>query len=409
MARSSAAATEGGLGMLPSDRESSTRQQHQAINKLIMDDTTARCRTATTGSNSSSTTATCSSVESGRYQCTTVDISSWLRPLPSSDLTPEQLEERQAAAQAVLRAATTTGSFKVTGHGVPAEVLDAVLDRANDFFAEPLDVKAACKGPTALTGFVALGTESVNALHGREGGRDRRELYGLVTPDKDPANAGLSSSLATHEAFVEALRAFGRHMDRLEVVLYALLTEALSIAKGAPLPADLLFRGKGSSGGLIRASHYPYPASDEAAAASSGGAGELPGHSDWGAVTVLHTSEPGLEELHGTEWVPVSVMGREVGALHVNLGDNMHIWSNGAFVHNVHRVNMAAAAANTIAGARTSVAYFSGQAGNASSSDDSIAIAPVCGPGEEPMFPAVSIPDYVAAGVQRYLGGANGA
>ena len=79
----------------------------------------------------------------------------------------------------------------------------------------------------------------------------------------------------------------------------------------------------------LRLIHYPYnPAAGEAMGIGS--------HTDYECLTLLYSTAPGLEVLNSAgTWVDAPPLP---GALVVNIGDMMEIWTNGEFVATSHRV-----------------------------------------------------------------------
>jgi isopenicillin N synthase-like dioxygenase len=143
------------------------------------------------------------------------------------------------------------------------------------------------------------------------------------------------------------------------------------------IPSDLLETAKGGARGLFKATFYPSLGDEYRDAV------KLAAHSDWGTITILRAPERGLEEIRDGRWVKVPVTSGE--ELHVVVGDMIAIWTNLAFVNNVHRVN-------DFEGERASYAYFCG--GQRETAGGQRGIAPVCGPDEAPRFGAVSFIDH---------------
>ncbi|KAK1742727.1 hypothetical protein QTG54_006324 [Skeletonema marinoi] len=103
---------------------------------------------------------------------------------------------------------------------------------------------------------------------------------------------------------------------------------------------------------------------------------------DFGTITILASSEEGLEEIRDGRWYKVPM---RKGELHVSVGEVYTMWSNGLFKNNIHRVSKEAKRD------RISFPYFTSQgklSSNESVMDDGI--SPICSDGEEPRFPRVS-------------------
>ena len=79
----------------------------------------------------------------------------------------------------------------------------------------------------------------------------------------------------------------------------------------------------------LRLIHYPYnPTAGEAFGIGS--------HTDYECLTLLSSTAPGLEVLNSAgRWIDAPPLP---GALVVNIGDMMEIWTNGEFVATSHRV-----------------------------------------------------------------------
>ena len=79
----------------------------------------------------------------------------------------------------------------------------------------------------------------------------------------------------------------------------------------------------------LRLIHYPYnPAAGDAMGIGS--------HTDYECLTLLYSTVPGLEVLNSAgSWIDAPPLP---GALVINIGDMMEIWTNGEFVATSHRV-----------------------------------------------------------------------
>lgn len=217
-------------------------------------------------------------------------------------------------------------------------------------------------------GYVAYRNESVASVH-KSGSskeqKDLRELFSMSFPPNNDANVHGPPEL--HDAM-------SQYIERLQVVERAvkqILTAALSSAKDIDLPTTYLKDVEGNETGLLRASRYPSTPGFEDAT-------KLLPHSDFGTITIIASSEEGLEEIREGRWYRVP-MG--IGELHVNVGETYTMWSNGLFKNNIHRVSKEAKKD------RISFPYFTAQ-GKPTSSNPGI--SPICSNGEEPVFPRVS-------------------
>jgi isopenicillin N synthase-like dioxygenase len=88
---------------------------------------------------------------------------------------------------------------------------------------------------------------------------------------------------------------------------------------------------------FLRLNYYPEcPAPERPADASVAKAGHLGvnQHTDAGAVTVLFQDQPGLEVFHEGAWKLVEPLR---GALVINIGDIVQVWSNDRYHAALHR------------------------------------------------------------------------
>ena len=96
------------------------------------------------------------------------------RSIPIIDLTQSfssSLTDRQQVAREINKACTTVGFFYITGHGIPAEVCNDVLNLAHRFFHElPQDAKEAVhmKHSNHFRGYEPAAFSSVNDFQSKE-------------------------------------------------------------------------------------------------------------------------------------------------------------------------------------------------------------------------------------------------
>lgn len=81
-----------------------------------------------------------------RLNLSTTPNTTAFRSIPTIDLSPSftpSSEARAAVARQINEACTTVGFFYITGHGIPAEVCEAILELAQRFFKLPQAAKDA--------------------------------------------------------------------------------------------------------------------------------------------------------------------------------------------------------------------------------------------------------------------------
>jgi len=262
-----------------------------------------------------------------------IDISPWLDPeAKATDL--------DQVARQVLQAAQTTGSFRIKGHEIPHDVLDNLDKETRNFFQKPIAKKLQYKN------YLGMEQEDVNLVVQRKihsdntTVRDLREscFYDVPTPYSFSSQSGLA----------QAVSDYSEHLERLDCIVHQILTRALSLLKKVDLPNNYLEYAKGGSAGRLRCNWYPPVPEDRLQAAERE---KLRAHSDLGTCTILYIPKvAGLEEIRNGVWTPVPPT--DPSELHVALGHLAHLFSNGAFQPNIHRVT------GDNASFRTSYAYF---------------------------------------------------
>jgi len=187
--------------------------------------------------------------------------------------------------------------------------------------------------------------------------RDLKEVLDLAhvpfpdLPDDDPRNFHRVDGVNQWPdlpAFRETMVGYLQSCDRLGQWLLQ------TFCRGLGEHADYLREHFGDDHtSFVRMNHYPLTdllTEAEAATVTDLGDMALHHHSDSGALTLLLQDDVGgLQVEHGGEWIDVEPIP---GALVVNTGDMMQVWSNDRYQAALHRV-----AARTNA-ARYSLPYF---------------------------------------------------
>ena len=238
--------------------------------------------------------------------------------------------EAEAAVVASLgRAASETGFFHVTGHGIAPEAIARMQAAASRFFAEPLERKMASYIGASGNhrGYVPEGEEALG-----EGKRDRKEAFDLALdlpadsvpaghpmlgPNRWPDLPGFREDVM---AYYGAAFAVGRRLLRGFALAAGQAEDCFDDLAIAP-PSQL------------RLIHYPF----DSDAVDAPGIGA---HTDYECFTLLLASGPGLEVMDGNgEWIDAPPVP---GGLVVNIGDMLEFWSGGRFVATSHRVRKVA-------------------------------------------------------------------
>ena len=238
---------------------------------------------------------------------------------------------------AVGAAARDCGFFQVTSHGVSSRLVDRVWAQTHAFF----DLSRPAKQAIART------KENPRGYYDRELTKNRRDLKEVFDfaavphprlPDEHPKNRaavhGVNRWPTDLPEFRTTMLEYLAACERLSLRLLG------ALCAGLGLPEDTLARHfKSVHTSFARLNHYPLDdllEPETAAILTPLGDVALHHHSDAGALTVLLQDDVGgLQVETGAGWVDVTPID---GALVVNVGDMMQIWSNDRYQAAVHRV-----------------------------------------------------------------------
>lgn len=231
----------------------------------------------------------------------------------------------QMAVAAIRAAASSTGYFAITGHGIAPAVSERLQAAARRFFDLPLEAKMACYIGQSSNhrGYVPEGEEVFSS-----GIRDRKEAFDLALDLSEGAIAAGHPMLGPNQW--PALPGFREDVMAWYAAAYGVgqrMLRGFALALGQP--PEVLGRLVSTPPSQLRMIHYPYQ--PELKDAPGIGA-----HTDYECFTLLSVTGPGLEVMtQAGEWIDVPPVP---GALMVNIGDMFEFWSGGAFVATSHRV-----------------------------------------------------------------------
>lgn len=241
-----------------------------------------------------------------------------------------------ATLAAIDRACRDWGFFQITGHGIDRSIIDEIFAVARAFFALPYEEKRR------------MGRDADNpwGYYDRELTKNRqdiKEIYDFGPGDGDRLRPRWPGGLFGRH-FEPAVRAYYASCSMLAMRLLSAV--AANLGMSAAYLSCAFDRAPSS---FLRLNHYPrFPlASEGDEHERSFGVGE---HTDAGALTVLLQDEqPGLEVLRDSRW---RLVEPRAGALVINIGDIVQVWSNDRYRAGLHRV-----VSNTAAD-RYSVPFF---------------------------------------------------
>lgn len=240
---------------------------------------------------------------------------------------------RRDVADAIEAACRATGFFYVTGHRIPAQLLQLLDTASRRFFALPTEDKAAiamAKGGVAWRGWFPVGGELTS------GKADLKEgLYlGLELP---PDDQRVVAGLPFHGANL-----WPRQVPELRAAVLAYMTATIAAARalmeGVALSLGLdagYFEQYYTAEPTVLFRIFRYPATTDTDTASERwGVGE---HTDYGLLTLLSQDERGgLQVRSGDSWIDAPPVP---GSLICNIGDMLDRLTGGWYRSTLHRVN----------------------------------------------------------------------
>ncbi|MBL7239225.1 2OG-Fe(II) oxygenase [Komagataeibacter rhaeticus] len=235
-----------------------------------------------------------------------------------------------------------SGFLAITGHGVPADLIETMWDETRKFFDLPLEqkLKARPRQPGDPYGYFTVKSEALaRSRAGMDGGPllpDLKESFscGPIHPLTGREGADELAFCyaptpwsAVSPAFHAAWIAYYDAMEKLAERIMRLFACALGLPEAYFNP---YFRAPISS---LRGLNYP-----EQDTAPQPGQIRAGAHSDYGTLTLLlpQQGSGGLEILGPDgQWQAVPAIP---DAFVINIGDLMALWTNNRWVSTVHRV-----------------------------------------------------------------------
>jgi isopenicillin N synthase-like dioxygenase len=241
-----------------------------------------------------------------------------------------------SVVQDIARAAETYGFFQVVNHGISQDQIDAVWSATRSFFAQDQVAKRS----------LSRTKQNTRGYYDREltkNARDLKEVLDLAQlpfpdlPDDHPSNLH-SIDGKNQWPEIDGFRSTVENYldDCKTLALWLLSSFCLGLDEDA-LALHSAFHPTHTS--FLRLNHYPIDdllSPTEADGVTSLGDMALHHHTDAGALTLLLQDDVGgLQVFAGDDWIDVPA---ERGAIVVNTGDIMQVWSNDRFTAALHRV-----------------------------------------------------------------------
>jgi isopenicillin N synthase-like dioxygenase len=282
----------------------------------------------------------------------------------------------------VADAAENFGFFQIVNHGIGDRHLERLWAATRTFFEQPAEAKRQ----------IERTKENSRGYYDREltkNARDLKEVLDIAhvpfpeLADDDPRNfhrVDGQNQWPRLDDFRDAVIDYLRACNDLSLWLLQ------AFCRGLGEHADHLrdeFGDEHTS--FLRMNHYPLHdllTADEAANVTELGDMALHHHTDAGALTLLLQDDVGgLQVAHGGTWIDVEPLA---GAIVVNTGDMMQVWSNDRYTAALHRV-----APRTI-NERYSLPYFF----NPSDSTSYQPLPGSIGPGDYARYRSISWGDF---------------
>ncbi|MCZ6798725.1 MAG: hypothetical protein O7D36_12350 [Gammaproteobacteria bacterium] len=218
------------------------------------------------------------------------------------------------------------GFFQVINHGIPAKLFETVLQQTRRIFALPLEEKlSVVRTKDNPWGFYN------NELTKNQ--RDKKEVFDFTHEGIDPIY-GKSNRWPTDQDKFKATML--EYYDACTGLALTLL-EAFCIGLG--LPAKHMHGDFASNHtGFMRLNYYPVedPMTDSGTEHQPTADLGIHHHTDAGALTVLLQDEvSGLQVYREGYWHNIPPVP---GAMVINIGDMMQVWSNDTYHAAIHRV-----------------------------------------------------------------------
>ncbi|CVL03490.1 uncharacterized protein FMAN_15165 [Fusarium mangiferae] len=258
-------------------------------------------------------------------------------------------------ADELFKASAEWGFFILTEHGVQG--VDRMFELSRQFFDLPLDVKAEKPMDSEAIGFDG---DRLTSFAASEGFSFGKPAGGLLTSSNLPAWWDL-----TKRSEIEAFKAECEILSRSVLSCFAF---KMGLDKN-------YFKNNHTSdpGNTLKMIKYPRFTEQPSEVP------RLSEHTDWGSITFVFTSQPGLEVRDpSNRWYDVPLVP---GGIIVNIADALSLWTNQSLKSTMHRISWANLDINQD---RYSIAYFT--------NPDYDALLSLCD--EEDEEPALSFRDY---------------
>lgn len=238
-----------------------------------------------------------------------------------------KLKEDSSAVEEIGRACRDWGFFQIVNHGISDVLIDELYRQSRSFFSLPGKEKHK----------ILRTQENVWGFYDQEltkNRRDWKEVFDFGASKKGPTLDGIAQWPSNLPGFRETLTEYYSACEKLSLMLLEGILKSLGL-QGREL--HRCFQPVHSS--FLRLNYYPQcsqPGRPDSTSENEGGHFGISRHTDAGALTVLFQDQvAGLQVLRGNVWHTIEP---HRGALVVNIGDIVQVWSNDKYKAALHRV-----------------------------------------------------------------------
>ncbi|KAH7304296.1 2OG-Fe(II) oxygenase [Stachybotrys elegans] len=315
-----------------------------------------------------------------------------------SGLASSSLADRKLVAQKIHEAATNTGFFYISHHGIPESVINAARKACLDFFQQPVEVKqrANINKSSCFNGYKPPASQRINPFEAI----DKREGFSVMyDPRYDPSvhditaiPKEIAAQLHSEDFHWEATSNLPDFKRAIIDYWRACLGLARALIRCFALSLELdedFFDSKVSHPDAVMALNYypPLEAVDNlelSAIQSAAQEVSIGSHTDFQLFTILWQDESGGLQVLNREGQWINAKPLE-GTFVINIADYMQRITNDRYVSTVHR------AKNTSGRERISMPFFVGFNWNESCDVLDSCVAP----GETKKYDEISCADWV--------------
>ena len=255
-------------------------------------------------------------------------------------------------AEEVRKACEDTGFLVVKNHGMSEDLQKRVIASSIDFFDRPVEEKLKCSDPVSpLLGFNRIGTQRLAYSRGEDSAPDLVETFSLGESNVDLTDPYYSSP-AGRAAFPPNIwppkpARLKNDLEEYFIAATRLSSSMLEIfATALHMPRYYFSTKIDKSMSLLRVNNYPRVSTPPLEGQSRVGA-----HTDYGMLTIVLPTMPGLQVERENHWEDVPFMP---GSLQINIGDLMSQWTNDRWKSTMHKVPPGSVTTER----RMSVAFF---------------------------------------------------